>query len=212
MMGRMPRCVEVILSLLSNEDNEVVANAATCIANMGFNNSYNQELIGKFGGIEKLVKLVASPAVKSLSLEPQNYAAQETEVSVVRSDVDILDAATAALANLCSRNEMNSTLLSKAGGLYALVDLCHSYRGFDVTDRYRLEDIEANAAEAVANATKYENEATISVVMEKGTKPFVLMLASKNKTVLLNAALVLGNLAQNDKIRVEIGEHVRLRN
>ena len=65
-----------------------------------------------------------------------------------------------------------------------------------------MEEIEANAAEALANVTKlFEAKGLVDIIHKMGVQPFVLMCGSKNIQVLRHAPLVIGNIAQRDEHR-----------
>ncbi|CAN0120353.1 unnamed protein product [Scytosiphon promiscuus] len=120
-------------------------------------------------------------------------------------DVDAVQAATAALANLLCYSETNSVRLVAAGGVGVLVGLVSSYRPHNLLDSDQVEEIQANAAEALVNATRNHGEEVATRIHSLGMGPLVLMCGSDNVQVQRHAALVVGNLCQTDAHRAIAG-------
>ncbi|CAM9825753.1 unnamed protein product, partial [Laminaria digitata] len=121
-------------------------------------------------------------------------------------DVDAVQAATAALANLLCYSDANSIRLVAAGGIGVLVGLVSSYRPHNLLDSDQAEEIQANAAEALVNATRNHGEDAASRIHSLGISPLVLMCGSDNIQVKRHAALVLGNICQTDAHREKAGQ------
>jgi hypothetical protein len=184
MMGKTEGLLRAIIELLRRSDDvEVQKNAAAAIANIGYKEEYNQEMIGKLGGMSVL-----------------------TELCFKSKAVDVLETASAALANCLCRNDANALRLGRCDGISALLRLCHTSASSDVVDVSLVEDVQANAAEALANLTRSDNGETAERINRRGVAPLVQMCASKNSMVRMHAPLVLGNIAQNDLNREAVGE------
>lgn len=96
-----------------------------------------------------------------------------------------------------------------ADGLYLVLP----YRSYDagllvsnqtanLLDCDQIEEIQANASEALANVTKlFEAQGLVNVIHRMGVQPFIIMCGSKNIQVLRHAPLVIGNIAQTDEHR-----------
>ena len=65
--------------------------------------------------------------------------------------------------------------------------------------------VQANAAEALVNCTRNDSHENAERIRQAGIKPLVLLCTSRNLSVQRSAALILGNIAQNDRNRIEIG-------
>ncbi|CAM9320335.1 unnamed protein product, partial [Hapterophycus canaliculatus] len=120
-------------------------------------------------------------------------------------DVDAVQASTAALANLLCYSEANSVRLVAAGGIGVLVGLVSSYRPHNLLDSDQVEEIQANATEALVNATRNHGEEVATRIHALGISPLVLMCGSDNVQVQRHAALVIGNLCQTDAHRAIAG-------
>jgi len=72
----------------------------------------------------------------------------------------------------------------------------------NLLDADQMEEIEANAAEALTNVTKlFQAKGLLEIIHNMGVQPFVLMCGSKNTQVLRHSPLVIGNIAQIDEQR-----------
>jgi hypothetical protein len=182
-MGRMEGLVSVLVRLCRDtEDAEVQKHAAAALANVGYKESANQELIGRLGGVVALVEICRRTRC-----------------------VDVLETASAALANLICRNDGNALRLGRADGIELLLDLTHTALAADIADVSLIEDVQANAAEALANLTRLESTETAERLRRRGMGPVVRMCASTNAMVRVFAPLVVGNVAQNDRNRLALG-------
>jgi hypothetical protein len=180
-MGRMPECVDAMVRLCSAPDNEVQAQAAAALANLGYGHELNQRLIGEMGGIERLLDLCCG------------------------RDVDVIESSTAALANLVCLHKGNASKVSKVGGIQVLLRLVSSSVPANLLDSDQMNEIQANAAEALANLTSTYGEENAAQLHSLGVAPLVLMCGSGNLQVRRHAALVLGNVSQSDEHRAAIG-------
>mmetsp|Transcript_106476 Transcript_106476/g.308655 ORF Transcript_106476/g.308655 Transcript_106476/m.308655 type:complete len:559 (-) Transcript_106476:58-1734(-) len=180
-MGRMPECVEAMVRLAKTDDVEVQAQAAATIANLGYGDAPNQKLIGELGGIEVLLDLCCS------------------------NDVDVIESATAALANLVCLHKANAVKVCVAGGVEILVRLVTSDKAANLLDVDHISEIQANAAEALANLTSNFGDESAARIHTLGIAPLVLMCGSGNIQVKRNAPLVLGNISQDDEYRKTVG-------
>ena len=162
---------------------EIQRNAAAALGNMSFQHMPNQTTIGDSDGIEALCTLCG------LSL-----------------DVDVLENATAALVNLSRSHEQNALRVGTSYGIEALVRLTNSTATADLSTGDG-ERVQGNAAEALVNATRNDSHENAERIRSCGVRPIVLMCTSENLVVQRAAPLVLGNIAQNDAIRSEVGSN-----
>ncbi|CAM9427687.1 unnamed protein product, partial [Choristocarpus tenellus] len=233
-MGQCSRCVLALVNLLSNPDVEIQAYAAATLTNLGQGSRVNQEVIGEAGGVEALLLVcqgrasdrAAAAGGPPLSPKLDPYGHKEgkeggkdnggsdlgravTEDGGERMDVDALEAATAALANLMCLHEGNTVRLVDAGGIGVLVGLVSSFRATNLLDSDQVEEIHANAAEALANATRNYGDACAARIHALGVGPIILLCGSRNlqaRIVRRHAALVLGNISQHEDHRSIIGQ------
>ena len=119
--------------------------------------------------------------------------------------VDVLETASAAIANCVCRNDSNGLRLGRADGIELLLDLTHTETAADIADTSLIEDVQANAAEALANLTRMDSTETAERLRRRGVAPIVRMCASSNAMVRTFAPLVIGNVAQNDHNRLSLG-------
>ena len=160
---------------------EVQRNAAAALGNLAYCHVGNQTAIGDVEGIEALVTLCA-----------------------LSEDVDVLETATAALVNLSRNHEENALRIGIVNGMEALVRLVHSTSTADLSSPDG-ERVQANAAEALVNATRNDSHENAERIRSCGVRELVLLCSSRNIAVQRCASLVLGNIAQNDMIRLEVG-------
>src|SRR3546814_19650500 len=91
-----------IINLLAHRDPEVQMHAAVATANIAYNNESAQTFLGEEGAVEALLKLCGS------------------------NTTDVLEAATAALANIVCFSDTNCKRIVEFGGVSVLLDLVHS--------------------------------------------------------------------------------------
>ena len=181
-MGRLPECVDAVVRLTASEDQEVQAQAAATLANLGYGHRGNQRLIGEAqGALEKLLDLCTA------------------------TDVDVIESASAALVNLVCFDKSNAASLAALGGVQILLRLLASAQTVNLLDNDQLEEIHANAAEALANVVASHDDVVASQVHHLGVAPLVLLCGSGHLQVRRHAPLVLGNLCQSDAQRAAVG-------
>ena len=183
--NRMEQVQNMIPTLIElcglDREPEVQRNAAAALGNMSFGHIGNQTSIGDSGGVEALCTLCG-----------------------LAVDVDVLENATAALVNLSRNHEQNALRVGTAYGIEALVRLTNSTATADLSTPDG-ERVQGNAAEALVNATRNDSHENAERIRSCGVRPIVLMCTSDNLVVKRAAPLVLGNIAQNDAIRAEVG-------
>ena len=79
----------------------------------------------------------------------------------------------AAIANCLCRNDENGLRVGRADGIKVLLDLCHTQCPCDIADISLAEDVQANAAEALANLTRADNGETAQRINRRGVAPLV---------------------------------------
>ena len=184
-MGKTKNCVETVVKLCRNIDEEIQTQAAATLANLGYANQKNQELIGASGGVEALVDLCRG--------------------GVGGVDVDVIEAASAALANVVTLHTGNAVRLAECGGIDVLTHLITSNQIVNLLDFDQISEIQANCAECLANSTRNYGKANAARIHDLGISPLVLMCGSHNLQVQRHSALVLGNVSQDEDQREIIG-------
>ena len=161
---------------------EVQRNAAAAIGNLAFENRSHQNQFGDVGAVEALVSLCVEDS----------------------TDIDVLENAAAALGNLARSHESNALRIGICGGIETMVRVMNSPKTSVGSDHDGIR-VQANAAEALVNCTRNDSHENAERIRQAGIKPLVLLCTSRNLSVQRSAALILGNIAQNDRNRIEIG-------
>lgn len=180
-MGNDAACVRVLLSLCNNDDVEIKTHAAIAISNICHKNESSQVIFGNSGAIPVLLSMCVSTVV------------------------DVQEASTAALSNLTCFCDANCKRVLEADGVSIMVHLLTTAFSENLLDIDQNDEVQANAAEMLANVSRYDCAETTSKFNGKVIDTLVLMCASKNKQVRRHAPLVLGNISQNSACRIEIG-------
>lgn len=176
-------CVQVLLKLCANDDVEIRTHAGIAVANLCHKNESAQTIFGNAGAIPVLLAMLSSTIV-----------------------VDVLEAATAALANLTCFSDANCARVLEANGVEIMVSILTASLTENLLDIDQNDEVQANAAEMLANVSRFDCPMTVTMFNGKVIDTLVMMCASKNKQVRRHAPLVLGNVSQNAPCRVEIGD------
>ena len=119
---------------------------------------------------------------------------------------DVLEASSAALANLTSFCDPNCRRVMEYEGVPRLVDLVSMAFSENLLDLDQNDEVQANAAEILANVSRFNCELTVSSFNSAVINALNIMCASSNRLVKRHTPLVLGNIAQNETCRVEVGD------
>ncbi len=182
-MANDPTCVSVLMKLCTNDDVEVKTHAGIAIANLCHKNESAQAIFGNSGAVPVLLRMCQGTLV-----------------------VDILEAATAALANITCFSDANCERVLQEGGVGVMVHLLTTSLTENLLDLDQNDEIQANAAEMLANVSRFDCPMTVTMFNGKVIDTLVMMCASKNRQVRRHAPLVLGNVSQNTACRVEVGD------
>ncbi|KAJ1433290.1 hypothetical protein B484DRAFT_478420 [Ochromonadaceae sp. CCMP2298] len=174
-------CVNMIIDMCRGGDPEVQTHAAVTIANLCHKDENSQMVFGKSGAIEVLVDLCRGTVV------------------------DVLEACTSALSNLTCYSDHNCTRVLEYGGVEVLVRvITHSYSE-NLLDLDQNDEVQTNAAEMLANVSRFSIDTTVGHFQGRVIDALVIMCASSNKQLRRHVPLVLGNIAQEESCRQEIG-------
>ena len=182
-MANDVHCVQVLLKLCANEDVEIRTHAGIAVANLCHKNESAQTIFGNAGAIPVLLSMANSTIV-----------------------VDVLEAATSALANLTCFSDANCERVLRADGVNVMVTILTTSLTENLLDIDQNDEVQANSAEMLANVSRFDCPMTVTMFNGKVVDTLVMMCASKNKQVRRHAPLVLGNVSQSAPCRVEIGD------
>ncbi|KAJ1435312.1 armadillo-type protein [Ochromonadaceae sp. CCMP2298] len=180
-MTQYPPCVSMIIDMCRGGDPEVQTHAAVTIANLCHNHEASQATFGNAGAVEVLLDLCLSAIV------------------------DVLEAATSALANLTCLSDHNCTRVLEYGGVDIMVSVVTSAHSENLLDLDQNDEVQANASEMLANVSRFSIDTTVGLFRGRVIDALVIMCASSNKQLRRHVPLVLGNISQEESCRQEIG-------
>jgi len=99
--------------------------------------------------------------------------------------VDLLEAATSALANLTCYCDANCRRVMECDGVKAVVRVLAQTYSENLLDSDQNDEVQANAAEMLANVSRFNGEQTATYFDPAALDSIVLMCAAKNKQVRL---------------------------
>lgn len=181
-MVKHPLCVKVLVAMCYQKDFEVQMHAAVTIANLCHKNEEAQAIFGAANAIPALLSMCTTNLT------------------------DLLEASTAALANMTCQFDPNCQRAIEADGIQIMVTLISQAYTENLLDLDQNDEIQANAAEMLTNVTRYGGKGTTKVFNSALIDTLVVMCASDNKQVRRNVPLVIGNISQNESCRCEIGD------
>lgn len=218
------RFVELLSSLCRHHDPEVQTHAAITIANLSCNDEYAQIV---FGGSQQSIsnpsqsihlsdhdeesskdhgKSVNSIPKERSKANELNVIPQLLSICSSSSIPDLLEASTAALANLTCLCDLNCSIVLHSNGLQSIIKLivhCHTENALDLDQN---DEIQANAAEILANTSRYYSLESIQYFDNEIIDSLILMCGSRNIQVKRHIPLVIGNISQSERCREELGQ------
>jgi hypothetical protein len=174
-------CVSMILQMCRAPDAEVQTHAAVTIANLCHKDIHAQEIFGDRGAIPVLLSMLDNPVS------------------------DVLEGSSAALANLTCYCDKNCQQVLEANGVKKVVHVMTSAYSENLLDFDQNDEVQANAAEMLANVSRFSTQESIRYFDGHCIDALVVMCASNNKQLKRNVSLVMGNIAQAERCRHEIG-------
>lgn len=176
-------CVQVIVQMVSRATYpEVQTHAAVTIANMCHKDETAQSIFGSNGAIEALIELLS-----------------------VRIP-DVLEASTSALANLTSFCDKNCKLVFLSNGVQKIMEVLSQPFSENVLDLDQNDEVQANAAELLSNISRFSTADTVKYFPIAVIDALVMMCASSHKQLRRQVPLVMGNIAQSETCRADIGD------
>ena len=198
--------------MCQSNDPEVQTHAAITIANLSYKDEHAQMTFGQNGVVPVLIEMLTSTVA------------------------DVLEGATAALANLTCYCDFNCLQVIEHQGIQKLISIIVYSYSENLLDLDQNDEVHANAAETLANISRFNTKESIKYFLANAIQAnnnnrqvaaaaptpnnphvpqmapsasvidaLVIMCASSNKQLKRHVALVIGNIAQNEKIREEIG-------
>lgn len=174
-------CISSLLRMCMCGDEEVQTHAAITLANLCHEDEHAQMILGNSGAIEVLLQMVESPVV------------------------DVLESSTAALANLTSDADVNCKRVLENDGVSRMIRLITQSFSENLLDLDQNDEVQANAAEVLANISRFYSETTLPAFTPEVVESLVFLCASRNRQVRRHAPLVVGNIAQNEQCRADFG-------
>lgn len=181
-MAKDQPCVNLLIDLCCHEDPEIQTHAAITIANLCYNNEEAQSIFGDSGAFKSLLYMCTVPIA------------------------DVLESCTAALANITCNSDSNCLLFLDHNGVELVVNLVTQSYSENLLDLNQTDELQANAAEILANISRFNCEQTVLRFNPHVINSLIYMCASQNKQVKRHAPLVLGNISQAQECRVLIGD------
>ena len=175
-------CVKLIVDMCLALDPEVKMYAAVTVANLSHKDESAQIIFGNSDAVPALLKMCYGDVV------------------------DLLEAATSALANLTCYCDANCRRVMECDGVKAIVRVLASTYSENLLDSDQNDEVQANAAELLANVSRFNGELTAQYFDAPVLDSLMLMCAARNKQVRRHAPLVLGNIAQNEECRDRVGD------
>lgn len=175
-------CMRLLVAMCSREDPEIKTHSAVTIANIVHHNVEAQLAFGQMRAVSELLVMC------SIQIP------------------DVLEAATAALANLTSFCDENCRRVLEENGVMMIAQLLTLSATENLLDLDQNDAIQANAAEVLTNVSRYNCELTIKQFSGAVIDALIIACTSKNAQVKRHAPLVLGNIAQNEFCRIDIGD------
>lgn len=174
-------CLTMIIQMCQSTDPEIQTHAAITIANLSFENEEAQLLFNKHQAIPTLTTMLRCPVS------------------------DILEASTAALANLTSYCDKNCADAFKNNAVELLVGVILSGSSENLLDADQNDEVHANSAEILANISRYVTQDSIPYFTSPVLDALIIMCASANSQLRRHVSLVLGNISQNEQCRDIVG-------
>ena len=181
-MASDAHCIELLVQICGRDDPEIRTNAAVAIANLVHHNEDAQLSFGKVGAVPALL-------------------------SMCRLDIpDVLESATSALSNLTSFCDENCLRVLEEGGVGVITKLLTVTCSENLLDFDQNDEIQANAAEILTNASRYNCNYTVSQFHPDVIDALIVACDSTNLQVKRHVPLVLGNIAENESCRASVGD------
>eukprot|EP00981_Chlorochromonas_danica_P002320 scaffold446_cov183-Ochromonas_danica.AAC.19 len=173
----------LLLMVQRGGDVEIQTHAAITIANLSYKNEYGQSLFGALQLIPPLIQLMFVPIA------------------------DVLEAVTAALANLTSYHDVNCHRFIESHGIDGAIHvLYHAKNNENLLDCDQGDEIQANAAELLTNISRYATLETLPFFNETVINNLILLCAASNIQCKRYIPLILGNISQSSELRHRIGQ------
>jgi HEAT repeat protein len=193
-MIRSPLVLKMLLQMCALPDAEIQTHAAVTIANLCYRDEEAQRIFGmqsmdgderggrgERGVIAQLLRMLDGPVA------------------------DVLEASTAALANLTCYCDENCETVFACNGLPRVLKVITQSYSENLLDLDQNDEVHANASEVLANISRYSTKTSVEYFTTEVIDALVVMCASSNKQLRRHVSLVLGNIAQSETCRSDVG-------
>ena len=181
-MANDETCARMLVSMCGSDDAEIRTHASVTVANLCHKDEQSQAIFGEYGVVPALLASLKLPAV------------------------DVLEAATAALANITCFCDANCRRILEESGTPVILEIVTRAYTENLFDLDQNDEVQANAIEVLANVSRYNCELTVDAFNNEVVDGLIVLCASDNTQVKRHAPLVLGNIAQNETCRGAVGD------
>lgn len=198
-MVHHPLVLQMIMKMCGVNDAEIQTHAAVTIANLCYKDEEAQEIFG-----QKSIQEIATNTKEGYRSHSGGIIPKLLEM-LTGPVADVLEAATAALANLTCYCDANCQTVFQYDGVRKIMNVITQSYSENLLDLDQNDEVQANAAEILANISRFSTQESIKYFNLNVIDALVIMCASSNKQLRRHVSLVLGNIAQSEKCRDDIG-------
>jgi hypothetical protein len=180
-LGKVQSLATHLAALARHANGQVAKHAASAIANLAYGSAARQADLGDAGAVDSLIATI------------------ERATQAKPASPDVVANVAAAVAVLCAQVEANAMRLAGGGGVRMLLELMQQ------SQLASNQTIQSHVVECLANVTRFGSRSIAKQVRIAGMSPIVLWCAAPNVVTQRNAALVIGNIAQDDETREVAG-------
>lgn len=198
-MVHHPLVLKMIMQMCNLNDAEIQTHAAVTIANLSYKDEEAQRIFG-----QKSIEQVGTDKVEGYRTHSGGIIPKLLDM-LTGPIADVLEASTAALANLTCYCDSNCETVFKYDGLPKIMKVITQSYSENLLDLDQNDEVHANASEVLANISRFNTKDSIKYFTSEVIDNLVIMCASPNKQLRRHISLVLGNIGQSERCREEIG-------
>jgi HEAT repeat protein len=198
-MVHHPLVLKMIMQMCNLNDAEIQTHAAVTIANLSYKDEEAQRIFG-----QQTVDQVGTNKVEGYRTHSGGVIPKLLDM-LTGPIADVLEASTAALANLTCYCDANCETVFKYDGLPKIMKVITQSYSENLLDLDQNDEVHANASEILANISRFSTKESIKYFTSEVIDNLVIMCASPNKQLRRHISLVLGNIGQSERCREDIG-------
>ncbi len=198
-MVHHPLVLKMIMQMCNLNDAEIQTHAAVTIANLSYKDEEAQRIFG-----QQSIDQIGTNNVDGYRTHSGGIVPKLLEM-LTGPIADVLEASTAALANLTCYCDANCETVFKYEGLPKIMKVITQSYSENLLDLDQNDEVHANASEILANISRFNTQESIKYFTPEVIDNLVIMCASPNKQLRRHISLVLGNIAQSEHCREQIG-------